>query len=221
MSTFNTNRYLDKLEREFGSFYRQFEPFDNFLNKWRAVLDKASTEIKKPMIARMKEGGKVELTQETFQQELVFEEDNILILEWDIVYAYYDLKEREVKKEQIQIERVLPYVDVESLSFLSPDNKQPHLPLIVANTSYTLNKEMVVLNGNHRLIEARQKGMASMNGYFIDDFTHIEWMTSEQMKLMYLFLTDMRIIDDALTYQNHKTINPIKLYNKLFISRIL
>jgi hypothetical protein len=81
------------------------------------------------------------------------------LFEWDIVLAFYELKERKQHLDKIQLAPFLPFIDISQLSFHNPNDKQPYLPIILLNAHRVLETH-IVLNGNHRMVETYQKGKA-------------------------------------------------------------
>ena len=218
MNTFNIDKHLQMIERELGVFYRQFHHFERVIKEWKIVFGRVDDTLRKATQARVTSPNGDELVSETFTQELVFAEDKVFIFEWDIVLAFYELQQRKVSPQKINLLPYLPFIDTTQLNFEQKENQQPYLPVILLDAHEVLQTH-IVLNGNHRMVEAYQKGKLSINGYYIKDLSHLRWMTSDKMQAMYEFLSDMRMIDWVITNQGSH-IKHNSLYEKLFISKL-
>lgn len=218
MYSFDIERHLEIIELQYGAFYRNFHHFDRVINEWKEVFNLVNREVRKPIVAKIHTKDGEELVTETYQQELVFDQERVFVFEWDIVLALYDLNERKQKMKEIELIPYLPFIDKTQLSFRNEKGRQPYLPVILLNAHNVLETH-IVLNGNHRMVEAYQKGNRHVKGHYIQDLTHLKWMTSDFMQAMYEFLSDMRMIDYAVTDKG-ANLKHDRLYERLLISRL-
>lgn len=217
MKSFDIYEHINLIQTQFGSFYRTFHHFDRMMKEWGEVFRLVDDKKREPMVANIKTPSGEELATETYEQELVFEDERVFIFEWDIVLATYELQK---KGQQMDIELLpyLPFIDKSQLSFTNKENRQPHLPIILLNAHKVLNTH-IILNGNHRMVEAYQQGKSHIKGYYLKDLSHLNWMTSDKMKAMYEFLSDIRVVDHVLTLTG-SSVQHDQLYNQLIISRL-
>jgi hypothetical protein len=77
MKSFNIEQHMEMIYSQFGSFYRTFHYFERVWGEWKEVFQLTNREIRQPVVARIRTEHGEELVTETYQQELVFDEERI------------------------------------------------------------------------------------------------------------------------------------------------
>jgi hypothetical protein len=208
-------KHLDKVMEEYGDQFSSFNFFENMMKRWREILSMSSTEKRKPMVSHL-DG---EYHEETYSLFIDFWGENTYELEWDIVEAFQWLRSQHQKPIKLSLEQLLPYVQQETLLFDDEQKKVPHHPLIVAKVQLSV-QDIVILNGNHRIVESLQSGIRELEGFYISHDQHRHWLLSEEMRHFYEWTADMYKISNELENKElGRQVDEENLYRQLYIEK--
>lgn len=207
--------HLEEVRKVFMAEFSCIPCFSSVIDQWQQLISKASTEREKPAVSLFKG----EVCEETYIHTIVFPNGKEFEFEWDIVRAVDWIQKHNMKKERIWIPPILPYMNKTVLNFCNPANATPQHPVIVIHTCL-IAQDLIVINGNHRIAEAFRNGISVVDGYFIRNHEHREWMLSEEMKLYYEFLMDFQLFEkEFLSIQHGKTHCESDFYATLNVSK--
>lgn len=189
-------RHLQLCKKIYKPFFQGELLFDCFINEWEDVFRRVNRTVRPPVATyfRFRESGKVEQITETYEQIIDFYDQQYVRLEWDIVFAYQWLLQTKYPKKQLRVKDWLPYIQRDQVVFDNEEKKVSYLPIIIID-SYL---GYIVLNGNHRLMNAYYSGRDIVEGYQVKGLDSIEWMISDYMKCLYQFFHDMKRVDEWL-----------------------
>ncbi|WCF11652.1 hypothetical protein NDS46_30360 (plasmid) [Paenibacillus thiaminolyticus] len=189
-------QHLEEVREKFSGDFIGIPSFHKVMNNWTKILGSASDIKELPYVSSTPFSN--EGTEETYVHSIAFPNGREFEFEWDIVRAIEWFKKRSVRKVNIEIEEILPYMKQNVVNFNDPSLKTPQHPIIVIETCL-YKQEKVIINGNHRIVEAAKEGQKTVTGYHLKTHRHREWMLSEGMRLYYEFLMDWRQLEEALS----------------------
>jgi hypothetical protein len=181
----NLVQHIEEVEYVFASEFSRIPCFHVCMDRWKYWIDKASSEKSIPLESSYKGY----ISTETYSHFIEFPDGSEFQFEWDIVKAVRWFESQNINKLDMVIDRLTPFMTLNEINFNDPAMKVPQHPIIAIH-SCLIDMELIVINGNHRIIEAKQNGELMVNGYILQNHRHREWMRSEEMKLYYEFLLD-------------------------------
>lgn len=211
----NLIHHLEEVKQAFSEHFSVIPCFPSVVEQWKQILSKASSQKEKPAVSLFKG----QACEETYIHTIIFPNQSEFEFEWDIVRAIEWFRKNNIKQERISIQPLLPYMKKTELNFNDPSNATPQHPVIVIQTCL-IGQEYIVINGNHRMIEALRKGRNEIIGYFLRNHGHRDWMLSEEMKLYYEFLMDFQLFEkEFLSILHGKIHRETDFYAKLNVSK--
>ena len=209
--------HLNTVREVYAKDFSSIPCFDLMINNWMELLKNADSSRIQPAISSYRGEG----SEETYVHSIVFPNDSEFEFEWDIVRAIEWFNKRNITKKNLSVASISPFMKDNDISFDDPSKKTHQHPIIVVNTSL-YGQECIVINGNHRIKESELAGRPTVQGFYLKNDRHREWMTSEEMTLYYEFLIDHRRLEKALEgiEQGHAFDNE-ELYESLQVAKRL
>jgi hypothetical protein len=167
---------------------KKYKEFDLFVSSWNKILSESDSTKRKlvekitPLFVKIEE---FEFPISFYPEEYDF------IISWDINYAVECLL-----KNRKQIESLNPsdiFIDDKSINKKTGYQKIEN-PIIVISPSVITSVGHLVINGNHRIFEAKKQENKILSGYIVDDHEHLQWMTTDLMRNFYLMIQDLKTI---------------------------
>lgn len=211
----NLIEHLQDVLHRFKADFDAISIFPLVINHWIDILVTCSVERRMPAVSKFQGT----YHEETFTHTVEFPGGKEFMFEWDVVYAMDWMKKRSIEKRRIDVRELTPYIRKNETDFSKPERKLPQHPIIVIPTCFA-NQGLIVINGNHRIVEAMESGIRQIEGFFIRNERHREWMMTEEMRAYYEFLMDFACMERGLQMiQNGETIDKNVLFNSLNVSK--
>lgn len=212
-------RHIEIITSFYQDVFQGHHFFENILQKWATVLEHSSPVVRKPAVAQLnyQKEQKTEHVVETYQHITDFYDEHFFLFEWDIVLAFKWIQKHHIQPEGFVVHKWLPFVHQEHISFTNKVNQNPHLPVIGIDSIFEGKDCKTILNGNHRLVEAFQKGQSAVRGYYVRGTEHTQWMTSDLMRDFYEFLWDIKQMDNI--FLTGSSFSEKDVYHQLLISK--
>jgi hypothetical protein len=183
-----------------------FPHFSNLMEKWRKALKNSNVNEKPLEILTVGH----ETFQEFFDIPRTFQHIGMMKLQWDVIKATNFIKDNNIPICNIPINIML-----DGTKFASTQRKNrrgnPYCPVIY------LENQGFFINGNHRIKEALNKGKTSIQGFVIKGDVHASWVTSELVKNMLLFQSDLGLINLYLDCLDYNPIDSTEVMKRLHI----
>lgn len=215
MNKINLIEHFQDVLHTYHDDFKEIYIFELVMNHWIEIIQTCSVEPRTPAVSKFKDA----YHEETFMHTLEFPNDKEFTFEWDVVYAMDWMKKRSIEKRRIEVRTLAPYIRKNETDFRTPEKKLPQHPIIVIPTCFA-NQNFIVVNGNHRIVEAIESGMPAIEGYLLRNERHREWMMTEEMRAYYDFLMDFACMERGLQMiQNGETMDKDVLFYSLNVSK--
>jgi hypothetical protein len=177
---------IQKIKNNFN--VKKIKQFDEIISKWRKVLNDSDFNERK----LEKKLSSAFIKIEKFDVPISFYPDEYnFVISWDINLASKSLIDKN--------KQVMTFNSNDIVVSDETINKEPFYvkienPIIIISPCQISSSGHTVINGNHRIFEAKQAIKNEMQGYFIEDNEHLQWMTSVLMRNFYLMIQDCKTI---------------------------
>ncbi|MCS0674627.1 hypothetical protein [Cytobacillus firmus] len=185
---FNPFQHIQKLTSD-DDYFLMFPNFLELMEKWKGIIQRASTQT--VPLHNILLNGKPH--NETYEIRKEFYDNQEIAYIFDVIKAGEWVQEH-LEAEQLNVSEYQKFIFKDELK-RGKEKENKKSPIIF------VQYEQQLINGNHRMTEAYEKGVKFQEGFVVLNNIYIDWMITDYMKRVYQLNQD---IDNIHLYLNKK-----------------